>query len=925
MGMTRRLRAGAVLDALAIREIRDDCLILRAVQAKRSQQEYQAVLQVDPVNFALLAESEQLGIFARYRAFLAGRTPADGPLCIHARTSRYDITPYLEQLEQTALTHPVAGYRQMARSHQQFVEQLAATRALLSREFWVRLAVVIDTRARSFRHLTAEEVFEHARAELTRKAQALIDGLDRVGLVSRRLRSVDLANYYLRCLVSDVALSRLTPDQLTTLDFPVQVEAPGGQRLGEIPSRALLAPALPQGLEPVDAVVHAPAPPASLALAEARRWVRLSPHQLARQKRQHERRRPPDLLEGKSNDQTALPDWVSLPELLQPASLEETPHYVRVHTQGDEYVRARAVVGYPASVYPGWLDGLLSIDEPDIDVLLFLTPLDPARYVKSLGRRLTSYRATQMVDARHGRTENPYIEAAREEVEQLRERLVAKTEQVHAVSLYVLARASSKHTVRARDQKVAQVLKNLEMQSAPFQFEHLPAYLSGVDGRDTLRRGRVLPTSVVACLFPFCSHDVSTEPGALVGITPSEGLIFLNPISPQLENGHTFTLGQTGAGKSMTEKLALMRYLELGWRAVVVDPDNEYGKIGERLEGANVSLSPADLRINPFDLGPPQGEPMTLKEKLEALLALFDLLLADRDTGQLRQTEKGALHAVLMRAYAAAGITADPGTYHRPVPCMQDVFDLLRAEGDPHGIGERLARFLPAFPRQTTVDLGNQLVIFNIKPLKDTSEELLRAGLYLIAEYVWGTVRSRSTPQPCLLFIDEAWTLLEFPEGGRFLESLSRRARKYNLHLRLTTQHVNDLVATKAGQSILLNSATKVLMRHDEPSLDTLARIFKLSEGERRSLSAAGKGQGLLFCRSSHTAFYAVPSPEEYRLANTNVQELLLEAQAREAQWEEEAARAEQEARAVEASRDDLQVLFPSVYAPARQEREEES
>lgn len=910
-------RAGTVLSQLAIREIRDDCFILRAAQAPRVQQEYQAVVQVNPVNFTLMASEEQASIIEGYRAYWAGRTPADGTLCIHARTSRYDITPYLDQLEHTATSHPEAGYREMARLHKQFVEQLAASRALLSRGFWVRVSVVINFRHRSYRHLTPEEVFEQARADLERKVSSTTEGLDKAGLVTRRLRAEELANYYLSCTKRDgEAIAGISPDLLETVDFPIQAELPHEKPPRE-PSPRKLAILVPEAEQ--DALRTDESAVPDHPSVQERRWVLLSRRELQRQMRRSGRRRERATHKGESAAEP-FPDWISLPELLQPSSLEETPHYVRVHHQTDEYVRARAVIGYPAKVYAGLLDDLLSIDEPDIDLLLFVRTLDPARYVRNLGRKLTGYRATQMVDARHGRTENPYIEAARGEVEELRESLVTKAEQVHAVSLYVLTRAESKQALRERDQKVAQLLKSIELQHASLQFEHLPAYLSCVDGRDTLQRSRVLPTSVVAGLFPFCSHDVSTEPGALVGITPSEGLIFLEPTSDQLENGHVFTLGLTGAGKSLTEKLALMRNLLLGKRAVVIDPDNEYWKIGERFAGTTVSLSPGDLRINPFDLGSIQGEPLILKEKLAAFRTLFALLLADKDTGMLRQTENGFLNKILTRAYANHGITSDPSTHNRPVPCMQEVYDLILEDGDPHGLGERLAQYASAFPTRTDVDLDNQLVIFDIKSLKDTAEELLRVGLYLITEHIWSMVRSERTPRPRLLFIDEAWTLLEFPEGGKFLDSLSRRARKYNLHLRLVTQHVNDLLATKAGQTILLNSSTKALMRHDETALETLSRIFKLSEGERRSLGTARKGQGLLFCRSSHTAFYALPSPEEYRLANTNVNELLLEEHTRQAQMEEEAVRAEQEAIAVEASRDALTVLFPYVYAPAHPE-----
>ena len=809
-------RKGTVLSHLALREVRADCLILRAAQAPRVQQEYQAVICVDPVNFSLMAPEEQMSIFEGYRAYLASRTPADGSICIHVRSSRYDITPYLDQLEHTAHTHAEPGYRTMAASHKQFVEQLAASRVLLARGFWVRISVVINLRERHYRRLTDEERFEQARAELDRNVQSTLEGLNQAGLLSRRLHSQDLVTYYVSCVHAHcTASSSISSGVLETLDFPMQAELPFSPQPDQ---RALLIPETPPDSEGSVADHMAERAP---ALFQERRWVSRSRRRIARTIRHGMRRHQHASQMQETTAMASFPDWVSLPELIQPSSLEETPHYTRVHHHTDEYVRARAVIGYPARVYPGWLDQLLAIDEPDIDVLLFIRTLDPARSVRSLGRRLTGYRATQMVDARHGKTENPYIEAARAEVEQLRESLVAKTEQVHAVSLYTLTRAATRQAVRERDQKVAHLLKNMEVQSVALQFEHLPAYLSGVDARDTLQRSRVLPTSVVACLFPFCSNDVSTEPGALVGITPTEGLIFLNPTSPQLENGHVFTIGQSGAGKSLGEKLALMRNLLLGQRAVVIDPDNEYGAIGERFGGTQVTLSPENLRINPFDLRTVGGSRAGLKEKLESLLVLFDLLLADKDAGTLRQTEKGYLHKLLTQTYADRGILSDPRTSTRPVPCMLDVYRRIQKDEDPHGLGERLARYVSSFPPATDVDLDNQLVIFNIKGLKDTSEELLRVGLYLVTEHVWGAVRSLRMPEPCVLLIDT----------GVDLQAMLAELRKYGGTFALATQSLDYLDAVSKTLRPALLSNIDHLFAFDTGAQDAASMAAEIGEG----------------------------------------------------------------------------------------------
>src|SRR5262249_49685606 len=151
-------------------------------------------------------------------------------------------------------------------------------------------------------------------------------------------------------------------------------------------------------------------------------------------------------------------------------------HFVKIHKEETEYFRARAVVGYPAFVLSGWLDRLIQINEPYVDIVLYIETLDPKRFTDSLTRKLTGFRATQTIEARSGRTENPYIEAAREEVEELRDRIVRQEEKVHAVSLYVAARASSLPELRQRDEKIISLLRGLDVSSVECSLEHLQAW-----------------------------------------------------------------------------------------------------------------------------------------------------------------------------------------------------------------------------------------------------------------------------------------------------------------------------------------------------------------------------------------------------------------------------------------------------------------
>jgi type IV secretory pathway VirB4 component len=156
--------------------------------------------------------------------------------------------------------------------------------------------------------------------------------------------------------------------------------------------------------------------------------------------------------------------------------------------------------------------------------------------------------------------------------------------------------------------------------------------------------------------------------------------------------------------------------------------------------------------------------------------------------------------------------------------------------------------------------------------VRDLEPELRPLGIYLIAGYLWRQVRAVRRPR--MLLIDEAWSLVQHEEGARFLAAIARQARKHYLGLTTVTQDVEDFLATAEGHTVLANSSAQLLMRQDASTIETVARTFQLSTGERQFLLSCGKGEGLFFARGTHIALRVVASPEEHALATTDPAEL---------------------------------------------------
>lgn len=568
----------------------------------------------------------------------------------------------------------------------------------------------------------------------------------------------------------------------------------------------------------------------------------------------------------------------SVADLIAPAVVEVSRDHLRLDTQ---FARTLVVTGYPRTVSPGWLAPLIDFEEP-IELSLHLHPLQTAQMVSTLSHKLVQLHSSRLLAARGGRLPNPEREVAYEDAERLRDALQRGEEKIFSVALYILLRAGSLAALDALTRKVELTLGGMLAHARTAILEQDTAFQSCLpQGQDQLLLYRNLDTSSVATMFPFSSSSLTMERGVLYGIARhNHSPVIVDPFDETLENANMVVFATSGAGKSYFTKLMALRNLLLGVDFLVIDPEDEYRALCTAVDGQYVRLASSSAQhLNPFDLPPADQDEEArdpLAEQVAALLALLEIMLAEPGHG-LTSHERALLDRALYETYAAAGITDDISTQHGPAPLMRDLHAVL---ADTSGevamsLAARLQRYVQGslsglFSAPTDVALDRRLVVFNLQALEP---ELRPLGVHLIATFVWNQVRRSRRPR--LLIIDEAWSLMQYPEGGAFLAGMARRSRKYYLGLVTITQDVADFLSVEHGRTVLANAALKLLMKQDAAIIDPVVQAFRLSAEERQFLLAAGKGEGLFFARGSHVALKIEASPAEHRLATTSPRELL--------------------------------------------------
>jgi type IV secretory pathway VirB4 component len=554
--------------------------------------------------------------------------------------------------------------------------------------------------------------------------------------------------------------------------------------------------------------------------------------------------------------------------LLGPPALELERDRLRA---GESWLASFAVVGYPSEVTRGWLGPLLQAAR-DADVALHIEPIAPALASERLRRQRARLESTRRLERERGLLPDPDVEAAAEDAGELAARLARGESRLFRSGLYLTVRAATSEQLDERIERLRALCSSLLLHTVPASFRPLEGWLSTLPlGLDRLRLRRAFDTPALAASFPFAAADPPAEDGVLYGLAASGAPILLDRFARA--NYNSVLLARSGAGKSYLAKLEALRLLYRAVQVFVIDPEDEYRRLTEALDGTYLPLAgEPPVTLNPLDL-PAGGQANALEARGLFLAELVELLL-----GGLTSEELAVLDRALRACYAEAGIGDDPATHRRAAPLLSDLARTLAAEaGTGQSLAERLAPYASGshsslFAQPSSARPEGQLVCFSLRGLP---ERLKAPALLLCLDAIWrsleGPLRRR-----CVL-VDEAWLLMREPAGARFLHRLAKSARKRWCGLTAVTQDAGDLLGSELGHSIVANADTQVLLRQAPQAIEQVGEAFALSEGERRYLLACPTGEGLLLSGEERVPLRVVASAEEHALVTSDPAELAAE------------------------------------------------
>jgi hypothetical protein len=170
------------------------------------------------------------------------------------------------------------------------------------------------------------------------------------------------------------------------------------------------------------------------------------------------------------------------------------------------------------------------------------------------------------------------------------------------------------------------------------------------------------------------------------------------------------------------------------------------------------------------------------------------------------------------------------------------------------------------FNGHTTIKGNTDFIVFNIKDIMNSDENIRNALFFNILKYAWGLCldKTRNT----VMMVDEAHILLGGNNelGAEYLAQMQRRARKYNTGTIIITQQPTDFAAENVimhGKAIFDNAAYYLIMGLKKQAVEDLAKLIDLNENEKESIKTYSQGEALFVCGSRRMHINVVLTQDE--------------------------------------------------------------
>lgn len=562
----------------------------------------------------------------------------------------------------------------------------------------------------------------------------------------------------------------------------------------------------------------------------------------------------------------------------------------------DKYATILTIISYPKMIGAGFLSNITNL--PGIKVVIKHIPIDFSEMSKMINKEIADLK--QRFQKENDLTLQERIRQDYESLEAFIQQLAATQSKIFDFQMHVMITADNKEELENKKIQIRNYLDAMGMRGIPMMFEQekvLKSMIPIFPKQDIETRiGTPIPSPTIAAMYPFVFDSIK-DPGlaTLLGVDFSGGVVLFNQFLYQTKKEHNrnnanmIILGTSGSGKSTAAKLLLRTHIRNGCKIVAIDPEGELGEMTKNFGGDFIDLGKGGNygMINPLevifdadeeDLKSGLGNTV-LTRTLQTVKAFMKYYYPAIEDDVLAMFSD-----VVQDTYKRFNIdfNTDFSTFtSKDYPTFDDVYSTIKGKllsmteaTRERDVMERLELRVRPFTKElrfyfnghTTIEAKSDFIVFNIRELMNSDENIRNALFFNILKYAWGLCLDKNINT--IMFVDEAHVLLSSKNelGAEFLAQIQRRSRKYNTGTIIITQQPTDFADEKVfmhGKAIFDNASYYLVMGLKKQAVEDLSKLVDLNDNEKESIKSYSQGEALFICGSRRMRINVVLTQDE--------------------------------------------------------------
>lgn len=562
----------------------------------------------------------------------------------------------------------------------------------------------------------------------------------------------------------------------------------------------------------------------------------------------------------------------------------------------DKYATILTIISYPKMIGPGFLASVTNL--PGIKVVVKHIPINFSEMSKMINKEIVDLK--QRYQKENDRTLQERYRQDYESLESFIQMLAATQSKIFDFQMHIMITADSKEELENKKIQIRNYLDAMGMRGIPMMFEQekvLKSMLPIFPKQDIEDRvGIPIPSPTIAAMYPFVFDSIK-DPGSatLLGVDFSGGVILFNQFLYQIKkefnrnNANIIILGTSGSGKSTAAKLLLRTHIRNNCKIIAIDPEGELEDMTRNYGGDFIDLGKGGQYglINPLEVIFDADEEelkeglghSVLTRTLQSLKAFMKYYYPSIEDDVLQMFSE-----ICQETYKRFNIdfNTDFSSFtSADYPTFDDVYSTIKGKllSMPEAtrekdVMERLELRVRPFTNElrfyfnghTTLQMKSNFIVFNIRELMNSDENIRNALFFNVLKYAWGLCLDKSINT--IMYVDEAHVLLSSRNelGAEFLAQVQRRSRKYNTGTIIITQQPTDFAAANVfvhGKAIFDNASYYLVMGLRKQAVEDLARLIDLNDNEKESIKTYSQGEALFVCGNRRMRINVVLTQDE--------------------------------------------------------------